>query len=116
MDHSAAEGGACRRALGGVEPTGAAAFQTLIRYMEIVALYSLFMAASSSDQPGTDFTILACAQLLVYMAGSTAAGSIADLVGYDSLFALATAISALAVVVTVWLLRRADRLGRLSAT
>jgi MFS transporter, putative signal transducer len=51
---------------------GAAALQTLIRYMEIVALYSLFMSASSAEQPGTDFTALACAQLVVYLAGSLA--------------------------------------------
>lgn len=80
---------------------GAAGFQTLIRYMEIVALYSLFMAVTSSDQPGTDFTILACAQLLVYLAGSMLAGKLADTLGYGVLFALATAISALAVLVTV---------------
>lgn len=98
--------------LAGIEPLyGAAAFQTLIRYMEIVALYSLFMAASSSDQPGTDFTILACAQLLVYMAGSTAAGSVADLFGYGALFATSTAISAVAVLATIWLLRGAHRAG-----
>jgi MFS transporter (putative signal transducer) len=85
---------------------GAAGFQTLIRYMEIVALYSLFMAVSSSDQPGTDFTILACAQLVVYLAGSLLSGRIADWIGYGWLFALSTALSALAVIVTLDLLRR----------
>ncbi|MFG1358393.1 MFS transporter [Xanthobacter pseudotagetidis] len=79
---------------------GAAAFQTLIRYMEIVALYSLFMAASSRDQPGTDFTILACAQLVVYLAGSFVAGAIADRLGYGTLFALAALLSLAAVVDT----------------
>lgn len=83
---------------------GAALFQTLIRYMEIVALYSLFMSVSSSDQPGTDFTVLACAQLIVYLAGSMAAGVLADALGYGPLFLLATAISALAVGVTAKLL------------
>jgi MFS transporter, putative signal transducer len=77
---------------------GAAAFQTLIRYMEIVALYSLFMTASSPDQPGTDFTVLACAQLVVYLLGSFAAGAIADRVGYGALFSIAAALSLLAVV------------------
>jgi PAT family beta-lactamase induction signal transducer AmpG len=79
---------------------GAAAFQTLIRYMEIVALYSLFMAVASSDQPGTDFTVLACAQLLMYLVGSSLAGVLADRFGYGVLFALATAISVVAVLVT----------------
>lgn len=91
---------------------GAAGFQTLIRYMEIVALYSLFMAVASKSQPGTDFTILACAQLVVYLAGSMAAGAIADRFGYPVLFAAATAISAAAVFLTVALLRRLDQPAR----
>ena len=84
---------------------GAALFQTLIRYMEIVALYSLFMSVSSSDQPGTDFTILACAQLIVYLVGSMLAGILADRLGYGTLFMLATAISAVAVIATTSLLK-----------
>ncbi|MGV6874151.1 RhtX/FptX family siderophore transporter [Pseudochelatococcus sp. B33] len=79
---------------------GASFLQTLIRYMEIVALYSLFMSVTSSDQPGTDFTLLACAQLIVYLIGSMLAGRLADMLGYDTVFSLATAISALAVIVT----------------
>ncbi|WP_426954219.1 MFS transporter [Muricoccus radiodurans] len=85
---------------------GAAGFQTLIRYMEIVALYSLFMAVSSSDQPGTDFTVLACAQLVVYLVGSLVSGKIADVLGYPVLFGLSTALSGVAVVATVVLLRQ----------
>jgi MFS transporter (putative signal transducer) len=87
---------------------GAAGFQTLIRYMEIVALYSLFMAVTTSDQPGTDFTILACAQLLVYLAGSMLAGKLADTLGYGALFSLATAISAVAVIATVRMIARSS--------
>ena len=85
---------------------GAAGFQTLIRYMEIVALYSLFMAVTTSDQPGTDFTILACAQLLVYLAGSMLAGKLADALGYGWLFGIATFVSALAVVATIRMISR----------
>ncbi len=85
---------------------GAAGFQTMIRYMEIVALYSLFMGAASSRQPGTDFTILACAQLLVYLVGSMLAGVLADALGYPALFAISTAISAVAVVYTTRRLSR----------
>ena len=77
---------------------GAAGFQTLIRYMEIVALYSLFMSVASTDQPGTDFTILACAQLIVYLLGSFISGKLADLFGYSTLFLLATALSGIATV------------------
>lgn len=89
---------------------GAAGFQTLIRYMEIVALYSLFMAVSSTEQPGTDFTILACAQLVVYLVGALISGKLADLLGYGALFGLATLLSGVATVATVRLLgmRRTD--------
>jgi PAT family beta-lactamase induction signal transducer AmpG len=86
---------------------GAAGFQTLIRYMEIVALYSLFMAVSSREQPGTDFTVLACAQLVVYLAGSLASGRIADAFGYGPLFAGATLLSLIGTVMTVAMLRDA---------
>ncbi|MFN4167238.1 MAG: MFS transporter [Pannonibacter phragmitetus] len=85
---------------------GAAGFQTLIRYMEIVVLYSLFMSVSSKDQPGTDFTILACAQLVVYLAGASVSGVLADKLGYGTLFTLSTALSGLAVLLTATLLRR----------
>lgn len=84
-------------AIEGLYPIGAAAIlQTLIRYMEIVALYSLFMQVCSSDQPGTDFTLLACAQMIVYQFGGAASGFIAQSIGYGGLFALATVISMVA--------------------
>lgn len=83
---------------------GAAGFQTLIRYMEIVALYSLFMSVASKEQPGTDFTILACAQLIVYFAGSMISGKIADMLGYGMLFGTASVLSLVAVIATVRIL------------
>ncbi|MFV0369450.1 MAG: RhtX/FptX family siderophore transporter [Hyphomicrobiaceae bacterium] len=79
---------------------GAAAGQTIVRYMEIVALYSLFMAVASQKQPGTDFTILASGQLLVYLTGSFSAGIIADHIGYGPLFLIATGLSALSILAT----------------
>lgn len=85
---------------------GAAGFQTFIRYMEIVVLYSLFMSVSSKDQPGTDFTILACAQLLVYLVGTSVSGVLADRFGYGPLFVISTGLSAVAVLLTWLLLRR----------
>ena len=91
----------------GVWPVfGAVGLQALIRYMEIVALYSLFMAVSASDQPGTDFTLLSCAQFFVYILGAALSGRIADSFGYPVLFGLAAAMSGAAVAVTVKLLRR----------
>lgn len=85
---------------------GASFLQTLVRYMEIVALYSLFMAVTSSDQPGTDFTILSCAQLIVYLVGSMIAGRLADMLGYGALFSLSVILSGVAVVATVMLLNK----------
>lgn len=84
----------------------ASAFQTLIRYMELVAIYSFFMASSSEDQPGTDFTILSCAELVVYLLGTSIAGYLADQFGYATLFSSATAISVLGIGVSVWVLER----------
>jgi hypothetical protein len=83
----------------------AAALQTMLRYMEIVALYNLFMAVSSEERPGTDFSILACAQLVVYMVGAATAGRLADLQGYDTLFTTATALSFAAICLVGVLLR-----------
>lgn len=83
---------------------GAAVFQTFIRYMEIVVLYSLFMSVASKDQPGTDFTLLACAQLIVYLVGSSLSGVLADYAGYSTLFVFATVLSGLAVLMCAWLL------------
>lgn len=94
----------------------ASAFQTLIRYMELVAIYSFFMKSSSSDQPGTDFTILTCAELIVYMIGASVAGFVADKLGYSTLFSIATIISLAGVALSIWFLRRIDQCSRASDT
>ncbi|RFC63541.1 RhtX/FptX family siderophore transporter [Fulvimarina endophytica] len=87
----------------------ASAFQTFLRYMELVALYSLFMGLASRDQPGTDFTLLTCAELVVYMAGSALAGFVADRFGYANLFAAATVLSGLGIAVAWMLLMKLHR-------
>jgi len=93
--------------IGGVWPLfGASFLQTLVRYMEIVALYSLFMAVTSSDQPGTDFTILSCAQLIVYLVGSMIAGRLADTLGYGALFSISVILSGIAVIGTMMILNK----------
>lgn len=84
----------------------ASAFQTLIRYMELVAIYSFFMASSSDDQPGTDFTILTCAELVIYLLGAAVAGWLADHFGYATLFSLATTISVLGIGLSIWMLEK----------
>ncbi|OWJ64507.1 hypothetical protein [Inquilinus limosus] len=88
---------------------GAAALQTLIRYSELVVLYSLFMAVASPAQPGTDFTILACAQYAAYLLGSVLSGTLADGFGYAWLFSLGTAISVVALVGSQVLVRDQDQ-------
>ncbi|WP_244475464.1 RhtX/FptX family siderophore transporter [Rhizobium sp. Leaf311] len=90
----------------------ASAFQTLIRYMELVAIYSFFMKSSSNDQPGTDFTILACAELIIYMAGASVAGLIADKLGYQALFSISTSISLAGMALSVWFLRKINRVSQ----
>ena len=72
---------------------GIAAFNTILRYMELVMLYSLFMRFSDLSQAATDFTLLSCAQLIIYMVGGIASGWLAEGFGYQGLFALATALS-----------------------
>ncbi|WP_427771205.1 MFS transporter [Comamonas thiooxydans] len=66
---------------------------SLLRYMEMVALYALFMSASSHSQPGTDFTILACAEFLTYMLSSMAGGFIAKQFGFSGLFVVTSALA-----------------------
>jgi PAT family beta-lactamase induction signal transducer AmpG len=78
------------------------AFNTFIRYMEIVGLYSAFMRFSSLSQAGTDFTFLSCANLLVYMLGSIAAGTIAHLLGYAPLFSFAFGLSLVSITLAMW--------------
>ncbi|WP_370675425.1 RhtX/FptX family siderophore transporter [Pleomorphomonas sp. PLEO] len=82
----------------------ASAFQTFIRYMELVAIYSFFMASSSDSQPGTDFTLLSCAELVIYLIGASAAGFVADRLGFEALFTISTFISILGIGISVWIL------------
>ncbi|MEG0921668.1 MAG: MFS transporter [Comamonas sp.] len=76
------------------------------RYMEMVALYALFMASSSRRQPGTDFSIFTCAELLSYMLSSMAGGFIAKQFQFTGLFAVATVIAVGCWLATAALLRR----------
>jgi PAT family beta-lactamase induction signal transducer AmpG len=93
----------------------ASAFQTLIRYMELVAIYSFFMKAASKDQPGTDFTILTCAELIIYMLGASIAGYLADHLGYATLFSTATVISLLGMGLSVWFLNGIGKTSKITA-
>lgn len=89
--------------LGGVWSLGTLAIAlSVMRYMEMVPLYALFMSASSSKQPGTDFTILSCAELLSYMISAMAGGVIAKQMDFFGLFVFAAGLS----LVSLWLVRR----------
>jgi MFS transporter, putative signal transducer len=74
---------------------GLSALNTFSRYMEIVGLYTAFIRTASLDQAGTDFTILASANLLTYVLGSMTAGVLASAFGYGPLFTIATVLSVL---------------------
>ena len=92
--------------LGGAVPLAVLAVGLSVqRYMEMVALYALFMATSSRQQPGTDFSILVCAELLSYMLSSMAGGYIAKQLDFAGLFAIASALAGLCWMATYWLLR-----------
>ncbi len=84
---------------------------SMLRYMEMVALYALFMSVSSQEQPGTDFTILACAELFTYMISSIVGGFIAKQMGFSGLFAVCTALATVSLGAAVFLLARLRRSG-----
>ena len=100
--------------LGGTVPLVALAVGLSVqRYMEMVALYALFMSASSRRQPGTDFSIFACAELLSYMLSSMAGGFIAKQFHFSGLFAIGSALALGCWLATAALLRRhTQRLGQ----
>ena len=92
--------------LGGTAPLAALAVGLSVqRYMEMVALYALFMATASRRQPGTDFSILACAELLSYMLSSIAGGFIAKQLGFSGLFAVGSVLALVCWWATWYLLR-----------
>lgn len=94
--------------LGGTQTLiGLALILSMLRYMEMVALYALFMRAASPGQPGTDFTVLVCAELLTYMLSSMAGGAIAQQLSFTGLFVVATVLGLLSLLLTPVLMRRA---------
>ena len=75
------------------------------RLMEMVVLYTIFMRFSSKDQAGTDFTVLACAELLIYILGMSVSGFLAANIGYTSLFILGGLLSIPGFLVAYYFLR-----------
>ena len=79
---------------------------SMLRYMEMVGLYALFMEAASPDQPGTDFSVLVCAELLSYMISAMAGGYIAKQLGFATLFGIASGLALLSWLAASLLLKR----------
>ncbi len=75
------------------------------RLTEMIVLYTLFMRFSSKDQAGTDFTVLICAELLIYILGMSISGFLAANIGYTSLFILGGLLSIPGFLVAYFFLR-----------
>jgi hypothetical protein len=73
------------------------------RLMEMVVLYTIFMKYSSKTQAGTDFTVLICAELLIYILGMSVSGFLAANIGYASLFTLGGIISIPGFIIAYYL-------------
>ncbi len=73
------------------------------RLMEMVVLYTIFMKYSSKTQAGTDFTVLICAELLIYILGMSVSGFLAANIGYASLFTLGGLVSIPGFIVAYYL-------------
>ncbi|MFC9660672.1 MFS transporter [Nocardia sp. NPDC127606] len=60
-----------------------------------VAVFALMMDASEPDHAGSDYTLLACAIVVVQGVAGMAAGIVGDLAGYPTLFATGLVLSGL---------------------
>ncbi|WP_165390334.1 MFS transporter [Thalassococcus sp. S3] len=83
----------------GIEPwmlIALSVFDTFLRYIEIVGLFTAFMRFASLRQAATDFTLLTSATLLMYMIGGIVAGQLAEAMGYGPVFLTAALLSGIA--------------------
>ncbi len=76
------------------------------RLMEMVVLYTIFMQHCSKKQAGTDFTILICAELLIYISGMSISGYLAAYLGYGMLFTLGGILSIPGALGALYFLRK----------
>jgi uncharacterized membrane protein YadS len=77
--------------------------------MEMVVLYTIFMKYSSKTQAGTDFTVLICAELFIYILGMSVSGFLAANIGYESLFTLGGLISIPGFIMAYYLFRKLNK-------
>lgn len=76
------------------------------RLMEMVTLYTIFMNQCSSQQAATDFSILVCGELIIYMTGIGLSGYLAEHLGYTGLFLLASLLSIPSVIISSLILQK----------
>lgn len=76
------------------------------RLMEMVTLYTIFMKQCSSHQAATDFSILVCGELIIYMIGMSLSGYLAQSLGYSGLFLLGSLLSFPSVIISTQILRK----------
>jgi len=79
------------------------------RLMEMVVLYTIFMDQCSSHQAATDFSILVCGELLIYMLGMMLSGYLAQHLGYAGLFFLGTLLSLPSMIISTKILIRINQ-------
>lgn len=89
-------------------------FDTFLRYIEIVGLFTAFMRFASLRQAATDFTLLSSATLLMYMIGGIIAGQLAEAMGYGPVFLTAALLSGVAGWIALILLPARARTTPLS--
>lgn len=77
-----------------------------------VALYAEFMRWSDPRQAGVDFTLFQCMDALVSMVVGTAAGVVAERLGYGAFFAIACGLSLLTVPAILVVTRRLSSAAR----
>ena len=84
-----------------------------IRYIAMTALYAHFMQTSSTEQAGTDVTILVCFELLVYFIGGAVSGFLAKAFGYGNFYLILAVSSVLSVLLSQLLIRKAKQTQQL---
>ena len=83
--------------------------------MATVALFTLMMDASDPDHAGTDYTLFACAHVIVSFSGGITAGVVGDVLGYPILFSVGTALAVGGTLTLVAVLDRQPAPARVAA-
>lgn len=77
---------------------GAILLMLAIRYLSMTALYTIFMNYSSKKQAGTDFTMFASVELLVFFVGGASSGFLGHYLGYYYLYLLLVVVSVVSML------------------